>query len=83
MVVNGVDREGCNPQGTLNAVFDLFCALDATEEQLDFPVIYASGRQGYAIKELTDEKVDLGPLLDMIVQSVPPPSVDLDAPLCM
>ncbi len=83
VVINKIDREGCNPQGTLNAVFDLFCALDATEEQLDFPVIYASGRQGYAIKELTDEKVDLGPLLDMIVQSVPPPSVDLDAPLCM
>ena len=83
VVINKIDREGCNPEGTLNAVFDLFCALDATEEQLDFPVIYASGRQGYAIKELTDEKVDLGPLLDMIVQSVPPPSVDLDAPLCM
>ncbi len=83
VVVNKIDREGCNPQGTLNAVFDLFCALDATEEQLDFPVIYASGRQGYAIKELTDEKVDLAPLLDMIVQSVPPPSVDVDAPLCM
>ncbi len=83
VVVNKIDREGCNPQGTLNAVFDLFCALDATEEQLDFPVIYASGRQGYAIKELTDEKKDLQPLLDMIVQSVPPPSVDLEASLCM
>jgi len=45
VVINKIDREGCNPQGTLNAVFDLFCALDATEEQLDFPVIYASGRQ--------------------------------------
>ena len=83
VVINKIDREGCNPQGTVNAVFDLFCALDATEEQLDFPVIYASGRNGYAIKELTDEKKDLTPLLDMIVQHVPPPAVDVTAPLCM
>ncbi|MFO0620365.1 MAG: translational GTPase TypA [Polyangia bacterium] len=83
VVINKIDREGCNPQGTVNAVFDLFCALDATEEQLDFPVIYASGRNGYALKELTDEKKDLTPLLDMIVQHVPPPAVDVDAPLCM
>jgi GTP-binding protein len=83
VVINKIDREGCNPQGTLNAVFDLFCALDATEEQLDFPVIYASGRNGYAIKDLSDEPKDLNPLLDMIVQSVPPPAVDVDAPLCM
>jgi GTP-binding protein len=45
----------------------LFCALNATDEQLDFPVIYASGRNGYAIKELEDPRVDLTPLLDMIV----------------
>ncbi len=83
VVINKIDREGCNPQGTLNAVFDLFCALDATEDQLDFPVIYASGRNGYAIKELTDEKKDLTPLLDMIVQHVPPPAVDVSAALCM
>ncbi len=83
VVINKIDREGCNPQGTVNAVFDLFCALDATEEQLDFPVIYASGRNGYALKELKDEKKDLTPLLDMIVQHVPPPAVDVDAPLCM
>ncbi|MBP8195881.1 MAG: translational GTPase TypA [Deltaproteobacteria bacterium] len=83
VVINKIDREGCNPQGTLNAVFDLFCALDATEEQLDFPVIYASGRNGYAIKELDDEKKDLTPLMDMIVKSVPPPAVDIGSPLCM
>ncbi|MFO0657994.1 MAG: translational GTPase TypA [Polyangia bacterium] len=83
VVINKIDRDGCNPQATLNAVFDLFCALDATEEQLDFPVIYASGRNGYAIKELVDEKKDLTPLLDMIVQSVPAPEADVEAPLCM
>ncbi len=83
VVINKIDREGCNPQGTLNAVFDLFCALDATEEQLDFPVIYASGRNGYAIKELGDEKKDLTPLMDMIVKSVPPPAVDIGSPLGM
>ncbi len=70
IVINKIDREGCNPQGMLNAVFDLFCALDATEEQLEaFPVVYASGYNSYAIKELDDEKKDLTPLMDMIVRA--------------
>ena len=74
LVVNKIDRVGCDPDGAVNDTFDLFCALGANEEQLDFPVIYASGREGYAVRHLTDEHKDLSPLLDLIVESVPPPA---------
>ncbi len=83
IVINKIDRPGCDPDGALNAVFDLFVALGATDEQLDFPVIYASGREGFAIRHLTDERTDLGPLLDLIVEKVPLPPGDVDAPLSM
>ncbi|HEX2570065.1 MAG TPA: translational GTPase TypA [Polyangia bacterium] len=83
VVVNKIDREGCDPDGTVDGVFDLFCSLGATDKQLDFPVIYAAGRQGYAVRHLGDEKKDLVPLLDLIVEQVPPPEVDIEAPLCM
>ncbi len=83
IVINKIDRPGCDPDGTLNAVFDLFVALGATDEQLDFPVIYASGREGFAIRHLNDERTDLGPLLDLIVEKVPLPPGDVDAPLAM
>ncbi len=83
VVVNKIDRDGCDPAGTVDAVFDLFCALGANDAQLDFPVIYASGRQGYAVRELGDAPSDLAPLLDLIVEKVDPPLVDMDAPLCM
>jgi GTP-binding protein len=58
-------------------------SLNATDEQLDFPVIYASGRQGYAIRNLDDKPTDLGPMLDLIVEKVPPAGGDMTAPLCM
>src|SRR4029079_6572884 len=61
LVVNKIDREGCDPDGTVDGVFDLFGPLGATDEQLDFPVIYASGRSGFAIRKLDDERVDLAP----------------------
>ncbi|MBI5479247.1 MAG: translational GTPase TypA [Deltaproteobacteria bacterium] len=83
LVVNKIDREGCDPDGTVNEVFDLFCSLGATDQQLDFPVIYASGREGYAIHRLSDLPKGLAPLLDLIVERVPPPLVDRDAPLCL
>jgi GTP-binding protein len=83
LVVNKIDRPGCDPEGAVNDTFDLFCALGATDDQLDFPVVYASGREGYAIKNLTDEHKDLGPLLDLVVEKVPPPAVDVEAPFAM
>jgi GTP-binding protein len=83
LVVNKIDRDGCDPDGAVNDTFDLFCALGASEEQLDFPVVYASGRQGYAVANLKDEPKDLSPLLDLIIDKVPPPAADLQAPLAM
>ena len=83
VVINKIDRPGVEPEKVLDPVFDLFVALGATESQLDFPVIYASGREGFAIRDLADEKKDLGPLLDMIIEKVPPPVGDDAAPLCM
>jgi GTP-binding protein len=83
LVVNKIDRAGCDPEGAVNATFDLFCALGATDEQLDFPVIYASGREGYAVRALGDERKDLSPLLDLVLEKAPPPAADLDAPLAM
>src|SRR5262245_1994903 len=83
LVVNKVDREGCDPDGTVDGVFDLFVHLGASDEQLDFPVVYASGRQGWASSSLDGPRTDLTPLLDMILEVVPPPVVDLEAPLCM
>ena len=79
--INKVDRHGARPDETLSEVFDLFVALDATDRQLDFPHIYASGRDGWATRELTDERKDLTPLFDMIVEHVPPPPSDSVSPL--
>jgi GTP-binding protein len=83
LVINKVDRPGCDPTGTVDETFDLFCALGASDEQLDFPIVYASGREGWAVKELGDERKDLGPLLDIIVEKVRPPLADVEAPLAM
>ena len=83
LVVNKVDRAGCDPEGAVDATFDLFCALGATDAQLDFPIVYASGREGWAVRDLKDEHRDLSPLMDLIVEKVPPPSVDVNAPLAM
>jgi GTP-binding protein len=84
LVVNKIDRDGCDPHGTVDGVFDLFCNLGATDAQLDFPVIYASGRQGYAILDPKDDTSQgLTPLLDLIVEKVPVPDGNLNEPLCM
>jgi GTP-binding protein len=83
VVVNKIDRLGVDPHQVLDQVFELFVSLGASDHQLDFPVIYASGREGYAIRELEDAKTDLGPILDLIIEKVPAATGDPDAPLVM
>lgn len=83
VVINKIDRADARPQAVLNEVFDLFVELEADDATLDFPVIYASGRAGYAKREMTDVSTDIRPLFDVILNHVPPPDVEMDAPLQM
>ncbi len=71
VVLNKIDKPAADPHRAHDQVFELFVELGASDEQSDFPVIYAIGREGIAIKELTDEKKDLTPLLDLILEKVP------------
>lgn len=80
VVVNKVDRPDERIQEVLDEVFDLFVTLDATDEQLDFPVLYASGRNGYANEDPSLRSGTLEPLFQKIVDHVPPPALDVDAP---
>ena len=80
VVVNKVDRPDERIQEVLDEVFDLFVSLDATDEQLDFPVLYASGRNGYASADPDRREGTLIPLFEKIVEHVPPPALDIDAP---
>jgi GTP-binding protein len=83
VVINKIDRPDARPTEVLNAVFDLFVDLDADEATLDFPTIYASGRQGVATLDLKVPAVDLHPLFEAILKHVPMPEVDAVAPLQM
>ena len=83
VVVNKVDRGDARPDEVHTEVFDLFAALGATDEQLDFPMLYASGRQGWADEELNGARRDLTPMFDLILRHVPAPNVDPDAPFAM
>lgn len=80
VVVNKVDRADARIQEVLDEVFDLFVSLDANDEQLDFPVLYASGRNGYASTDMDAREGTLTPMFELIVSHVPAPKVDLDAP---
>ncbi|WP_375381801.1 translational GTPase TypA [uncultured Sphingomonas sp.] len=80
VVVNKIDRPDERTQEVLDEVFDLFVSLDATDEQLDFPVLFASGRNGYAGTDPLAREGTLAPLFDKIVAHVPPPSADPDGP---
>ena len=80
VVVNKVDRSDSRIQEVLDEVFDLFVSLDANDEQLDFPVLYASGRNGYASENPDAREGTLTPLFEKIVGHVPAPDVDVDAP---
>jgi GTP-binding protein len=81
VVINKIDRPDARPAEVLNAVFDLFVELGADDVQLDFPTIYASGRQGVATTDLSVPAENLKPLFDAILQLVPTPEVDAEAPL--
>ncbi len=83
VIINKVDRPDGRPDEVVDEVFDLFASLDADEEQLDFPILYASGRDGWCVKELEDERKDLTPLLELVISHVPAPDVDKDAPFSM
>ncbi|RDV38925.1 translational GTPase TypA [Bradymonadaceae bacterium TMQ3] len=83
VVINKIDRPNGRPDAVLNMVFDLFGDLEANDEQLDFPVVYASGLGGFAKKELEDESTDMRPLLEAIVEYVDPPKDDPEGPLQM
>lgn len=80
VVVNKIDRPDSRVEEVLNEVFDLFVTLEATDEQLDFPVLYASGRNGYASEDAEAREGTLAPLFDKIVDHVPQPQVDAEAP---
>src|SRR5690606_34108201 len=73
VVINKIDRENANPNKVLDQVFDLFLQLDATDEQLDFPHLYCSAKNGYAKNSLEDDSQDMQPLYEAIVQHIPPP----------
>ncbi|SHF25545.1 GTP-binding protein [Microbulbifer donghaiensis] len=83
VVINKIDRPGARPDWVMDQVFDLFDSLGATDEQLDFPVVYASALNGIAGLDDTDMAEDMTPLFQMIVDKVEPPKVDLDGPFQM
>ena len=81
VVINKIDRPGARPQEVEDEVLELFMDLDASDEQLDFKVVYASGKNGFAKLSLDDENVDMKPLFDTIIETVPEPKGDKDEPL--
>jgi GTP-binding protein len=73
VVINKIDRENARPHKVLDMVFDLFVELNATDQQLDFPVIYASAKEGYAMREIHETSKTMEPLFEAIVKQIPPP----------
>ncbi|HVJ17943.1 MAG TPA: translational GTPase TypA [Polyangiaceae bacterium] len=83
VVINKIDRQDARPDDVLTEVFDLFCELEASDAQTDFPTLYAVGKEGMAKRKLEDEGSGLLPLLETIVERVRPPKGDAEAPLQM
>ncbi|GAA7588006.1 translational GTPase TypA [Helicobacter pylori] len=83
VVVNKIDKPAAEPDRVVDEVFDLFVAMGASDKQLDFPVVYAAARDCYAMKSLDDEKKNLEPLFETILEHVPSPSGSVDEPLQM
>jgi len=83
VMINKLDRSDARPDDVLNEVFDLFTSLDASDKQLDFPILYASGRDGWCVENIDDERKNLHPLLELVLRHVPAPKVDVNAPFKM
>tara|TARA_B110000503_G_scaffold85487_1_gene130078 strand:- start:4110 stop:5930 length:1821 start_codon:yes stop_codon:yes gene_type:complete len=83
VVINKIDRSDARSDEVLDEIFDLFVSLDATDSQLDFPVIYASGRSGWAVNDLNDPRENLDALFDMVLVHVNEPKSDIEAPFSM
>ena len=83
VIINKIDRSDARPEEVVNEVFDLFVALDADDKQLDFPILYASGRDGWCVTDLAHDRLNLDPLLNIILDHVPAPSEPIDAPFAM
>ena len=83
VMINKVDRSDARPDEVLDEIFDLFVSLDANDQQLDFPVLYASGRDGWCATSLDAPRENLHPLLDLVMEHVPAPKVDVNAPFTM
>lgn len=81
VVVNKVDRDGADPDNAINLTFDLFDKLGASDKQLDFPIVYASGLNGWAAMHLDGARVDMKPLFETILAHVPAPNAEVEAPL--
>jgi GTP-binding protein len=81
VIINKIDRNDARPQEVLNDVFDLMIELGASDEQLDFPILFASGRAGYVRTSLEDTNNDVQPLFDAILKKIPPPPGNADGPL--
>lgn len=80
VVINKIDRPDARVSDVEDEILDLFIDVGAEEGSLDYPILYASGRGGYAVRSMDDERVDIRPLLEEIVKQVPPPPGDLDKP---
>src|SRR5512147_3188297 len=83
VVINKIDRPGSRPDEVLNMVFDLFCELNASDDQLDFPVVYTSAKMGYAKLEITIKSTSMEPLFAVVEANVRPPKDDANAPFQM
>ena len=81
--LNKIDKKDSRANEVLDEVFDLFLSLDATDEQLDFPILYASGKDGWCVKDMKEERKNLSPLLDLIIESVPEPHSNINEPFTM
>ncbi|ALW88664.1 translational GTPase TypA [Deinococcus actinosclerus] len=83
VVINKIDRNDARPEEVVNLTFDLMAELGANDDQLDFPILYAIARDGKAFKDLNEPKEDMHELFDMVLEHIPAPKVDLDAPFQM